>query len=254
VPNALAHKQQLRRALRRAGVQPRLEVGMGEEIGEMDLSQEGEVCPIDLPEESAAEQPPPETGTFGIGIEANVPSAYIDGIHYIAKDYGHTYADVKDADGDPICVYSVGPDEHIEGNELKFVLTGLRGKTNYPIDEESKTWEWPLREKQYQACKGLFESAKSQSPTYSPSSQCTSSALKLAKACKVSTPSGRGPISLKGTAAEKIEYAGFISPIAGAAILTRLAIGYPNPYRLDDEMSRLPSPKPQKVPPGTYNP
>jgi hypothetical protein len=171
------------------------------------------------------------TGTFGIGLEVNNPAAYRDGVHYVMTDPGHTFAYVKDAEGNTVCTYSVGPSKPIGiGNVKAFKKDGIPGRTDWGITEESKVWEWPLKEGQYQACKDLCQNEKKKNITYSPTSQCTSEALRLAKACGISTPDGVGTVSAMG---EKI--------------------AVPNPYKLDEQMSNLPSPKPQTVPVGTFD-
>jgi len=161
-------------------------------------------------------------GTFGLGIEANKSRAYADGTHYVGEDTGHTYAYVKDEKDNIVCVYSVGPAKTITDDQLKqFAFSGIPGQTSWIISEKSKAWEWPLDEKQYQACKKLCEKEKNKPIKYSPSSQCTSEALKLANACGISTPDGVGDVNT-GKPDAKGMYGGRFS----------------NPYELNDQMSK----------------
>ena len=175
-------------------------------------------------------------GSVGVGIEANTSSAYSNGTHYVLTDPGHTYMYVKDAKGRTECVYSVGPTIPIGGGNAKtFKKSGVPGRTNYPIGEQSRIWEWPLNISQHDACKILCESEKAKSIIYSPSSQCTSEATRLAKACGAPVPNGIGPVTAK------------VGPFSETN-------SYPNPYRLNEQLSQLPSPQPITVPAGTYKP
>jgi RHS repeat-associated protein len=175
-------------------------------------------------------------GSIGLGIEANNPGAYKGGTHFVLDDPGHTYAYVKDDSGKTMCVYSVGPVNPIGASNAKtFKKSGVPGRTDYPIAESSRTWEWSLDKKKYEECKKLCEDSKAKKTTYSPASQCTSEAIKLAKACGAPVPDGVGPVTAK------------VGPFSDGG-------NYPNPYKLNEQLSGISSPKPVTVAPGTYKP
>jgi hypothetical protein len=175
--------------------------------------------------------------SVGIGIEANNPDAYRNGTHHILKDPGHTFMYVKDETGGTVCVYSVGPIDGIGKDNLnRFKTAGVPGFTSYPIEENSNTWEWPLQDAtQLEICKSICTNLKDNTVTYSPTTQCTSEAIRLAKACGAPVPDGVSPVTVD-------------IPIIGETK------NYPNPYHLNNQLSELPYPSAVKVPPGTYVP
>ncbi|KLN52898.1 type VI secretion system tip protein TssI/VgrG [Variovorax paradoxus] len=170
------------------------------------------------------------TKTFGIGIEANNPKAYADGVHYVMDDPGHTVAYLRDSSGKITCQLSVGPANPIGMSNVKSFRGGkIPAVTNWPAGETVRAFEYKISDPLYESCLKKCESEKKAKKAYTPEYQCTSAALALAKACGIGLPSGVGKVD------------------------TRIPFGsgdYANPYKLNDQMSRIKPP--QIFPPGEF--
>ena len=170
-------------------------------------------------------------GTVGIGIDANTPSAFSGGVLNLSKDTGHTFAYVKDAAGNTQCVYSVGSQTGGVQSPTKFFLLGEPRKTNWSIGETSRASEWSLNADQLKAYAQLCAREKATKVTYSPGSQCTSEAIKLAKECGAPVPDGVSPVKASDDG---------------------WSMKYPNPYKLNEQLGAT-SPG-ATAPVGTFDP
>jgi hypothetical protein len=83
---------------------------------------------------------PPAGPRFGIGVEAPADSAVTNGVLNVAKDTGHTFAYIKDANGNVVAMLSFGPGQPIgASNKGEFKSGDLPGNAHWPLSGNANT-------------------------------------------------------------------------------------------------------------------
>jgi RHS repeat-associated protein len=135
---------------------------------------------------------------FGIAIEPVKPSAVENGVLDLKEDTGHTFAYLRDANGNVTKLMSFGPSEPIGVfNMSEFKNGQLDGKSAFPIGGEIKTWEFSMSQSSYNQCVSKFDNLNGNPPNYTPDYQCTSAAVQLARDCGMTAqqiPDGKSTV------------------------------------------------------------
>jgi hypothetical protein len=113
----------------------------------------------------------------------------------VAIDTGHTWLVVSDNDNNTTTTWSFGPGAQIgRGNKNQFKDGKLPGNANWPTQGDvvgaTKTWE--LDREHCDRAKKLIEDKKASVPNYTPTYQCTSSALDILNAIHLDPPPPAG--------------------------------------------------------------
>jgi RHS repeat-associated protein len=127
---------------------------------------------------------------FGIGIEVPDPNAFRNGVHRVDVDTGHTFSYVIDNSG-KVTTSSFGPSQPIgPRNKNAFQSGQLPGTGTWPLSGNAVIYEWDISTEQYNRGVAAIQQSVSRPPNYSPTVQCTSEALEIARTVGVDVPSG----------------------------------------------------------------
>jgi RHS repeat-associated protein len=158
--------------------------------------------------------------TIGIGIEVPADSAVSNNTLNAAADPGHTFVYFRDASGTITALLSFGPGEPIGAtNKQRFTNGDIPGNANWPLGGNANTWEFRISSAQMNAGVQAIAQFRQNVPNYTPTRQCTSAAVTIAKRAGVNLPTGVGPV------------------IARAYGRTLYRANTPNPYHLNRQMT-----------------
>ena len=130
---------------------------------------------------------------LGIGIEVPAASAVQGNVLDVAADPGHTFVYVADSSG--LTMLSFGPGQPIGVmNKTQFQSGNLPGNPSWPLSGNANVWTFPLTSEQLAAAKAAIDAFVAKVPNYTPTTQCTSAALSIAKATGLALPNGLGPV------------------------------------------------------------
>jgi RHS repeat-associated protein len=164
---------------------------------------------------------------FGIGIEPPASNAISNGVLNPSIDPGHTFAYLMNTKGQVDGVLSVGPSSPIGAMNKNSFLNGRLGAVaNWPITGRVSTYQWDMTQQQYTHCLTLLNQMKSNPGNYSPTNQCTSAAISLAKKCGINVPSGSSAVN--------------VPPIF--PIFNGYSNNLPNPYGLQQQLNKTMTP------------
>lgn len=164
---------------------------------------------------------------FGLGIETPKSSAVANGVLNPNDDPGHTFAYLMNNNGQVTNLLSVGPASRIGARNKNSFLNGTLGAvSNWGISGQISTYQWNMTPQQYAQCMHAFNQMKQNPGNYSPSNQCTSAAVSLAKKCGINVPSGVSPVNVPA-----------IFPIFNG-----YSNNLPNPYGLQQQLNSTMTP------------
>ena len=163
---------------------------------------------------------------FGIGIESPSAKAIANGVLDPSIDPGHTFAYLATDSGNIISVYSMGPAHTVAFNKESFLNGTLGGVSDWPLNGKINTYNWKISGDQLGQCKSAFDAKKANPGNYSPTNQCTSSAISLANQCGINVPSGVSPVAIPA-----IPY-----------VFDGYSNNLPNPYGLQQQLNQSMTP------------
>jgi hypothetical protein len=135
---------------------------------------------------------------FGVGVEVPKPSANDSGTHVVSEDPGHTFAYLKDKNGNIVNITSFGPGEQLGShNKSEFQKGQIPGNPNWPLQGNANVQEWPISDSQLQQGDQIMTDFRNNPPNYTPDSHCTTAAIDVGQQIGVAVPDGRGPVSVK---------------------------------------------------------
>ena len=136
-----------------------------------------------------------------IGIEANNPNAFTNGVHDIFEDTGHVFLYLTNDNGEILESLSFGPVGGLDPSDESQIFNGVEGTSDFPIGELSHLFEFDTNIIQHNAILNKIRAFRAINPRYRPFGNITCGGVAVGLIndflLGLDIPDGESPVNIR---------------------------------------------------------